>query len=180
MASPSSVAKVRLIRGARFRISKVVLSLQFFRWAAHHLPHFDGHVPRSPSWPGRRRSPRCDSVRLLRALHINNPVSGEKFFGLWENSISNNRRPIRRPTNRDSFSNNRLSVASSANDPGLVWERQAFGCDVHARVFEFLAEIAHENKLLLEVLFRPLGVPVKIGLRTRHHQNVFHVFFAPR
>jgi hypothetical protein len=35
----------------------------------------------------------------------------------------------------------------------------------------------HESELRLEILLRPLGVPVTIGLRGRHHQNVLHFFF---
>src|SRR5262245_45309587 len=54
----------------------VVLSRQFFRRPAHHLPHFDGYVPRDPTGPRRRRQPGGDFIRLLGAFHVNDRVSG--------------------------------------------------------------------------------------------------------
>ena len=110
----------------------------------------------------RRRSPRGDPIRLLRAFHVNDPVSGEKLLGLREDPIGD-----RRP------------VASRPNDLGLVGERQAFGCDEHAGILEFLVEGVHESEMRLEVLLRPCGVPVKIGLRARHHAACTSWVFLP-
>src|SRR5271165_5373065 len=132
---------------------------RLLRRAAQHWAHLYGHVRRSPARPWRGRSPRGDLLGMLRAFHIDDPVSGEKLLRFREDPIGN-----------------RLSVASRANDLGLVGERQSLGGNQHACVLEFLVEGVHISELRLQVLLRPLRVPVKIAFCARHHQNVLHGF----
>jgi uncharacterized protein (DUF433 family) len=56
----------------------------------------------------------------------------------------------------------------------------AFGSHEHAGILEFFIERAHKSDVCLEILFGPLGVPVKLVLRGRHHQNVFHILYSFR
>ena len=86
-----------------------------------------GMFPGRPSGPRRGRCPRGDPVGLLRTFHLDDPVSGEKLFGFRKDSIGNWR-----------------SIASRADDLGLVGERQALGRNERSRVPEFLAESLHE------------------------------------
>src|SRR5262249_20779489 len=104
------------------------------------------------------RGPGSDPIRLLGTLHIDNPKPGEKLFGFWENPIGD-----------------RLPVLSGTNHAGLMGKRQPLGGDEHAGVLEFLVKSVHESEMRLEILLRPLGVPLKISLRARHHENVLHL-----
>src|SRR5258706_15532697 len=105
------------------------------RMATKHLTNLDGHIARGTIGARRCRSPRGDFVRLLRALHVNDPVSGEKLFGLREDSV------------RD-----RRAVLACANELGLVGPAQAFGGNEYAFVLELLAESAHESDVRLHFL----------------------------
>src|SRR5580692_2526276 len=125
---------------------------------AEHLAHLDGHASSGPSRPGRSRDARGNLIRLLRALHIDNPVAGKKLLRLREN-------PIR----------NRLPVLSGSDGLGFVGPPQTLGRDKHAGVLKLFAESAHEGDVPLQVLFRPLRVQVEISFRGIHHQNIFHV-----
>src|SRR5271155_1063502 len=128
------------------------------RMATQHLTHLDRHTAWDTIEPWRCRGPRRDLVRLLRALHINDPVSCEKLFGLREDAVRN-----------------RHAVLACANELGLVGPAQAFGGNEYAVVLELLAERAHKRDVCLHILLRPLGVFGKVGLRSVHYQNVFHV-----
>src|SRR6185295_3073367 len=104
------------------------------------------------------RSPCGDAVRVLGTFYVNDPVSHEKFFGFREDSIGN-----------------RGAVAACANDLCLVGKPQPFGGNKYAGILEFFAEGAHKSEICLQVLLWPVGVPVTVGLRGCHHQNVLHI-----
>src|SRR5215510_3636915 len=138
------------------------LSLPLFRSAAHQLTDFDWHCAGRSCGRRRQRSAGGDFVSLLRVLYIDDPPSGEELLGFRKWSIGDDRR----------------TVFGCVNDLRLVWPCKASGCNKHARFLEFLVEIAHENHIRLEILLRPLGIPIKHFLRAAHHQHVFH-WLAP-
>src|SRR5208283_863330 len=130
------------------------------RMAAQHLTHLDGHIARCTTGARCCRSPRCDLIRLLRAFHVNDPVSSQKFFRFREDTVRNRR-----------------AVLASANEFGLAGPAQAFRGNKYALILELLAESTHKSDVRLHILLRPFGVLAKIGFRAVHHQNVFHTWF---
>jgi hypothetical protein len=103
--------------------------------ATQNAPHFNRHVCRFSARARRLRGSHGNLVSLLRALHIDDPVSGEKLLRFRKYAVGD-----------------RFSVFSRADELGLVGPSKALGRDKLAGVLKLFAERAHERDVALQVL----------------------------